>query len=409
MDVVFKLLLLGVLLILSAFFSGSETVMMSLNPLQVRKLTTHGGRGGERVRRLLARPARLLSAILIANTFVNVGFAAVSYALAERWVPGRGDIVAIPLTTLVLLFFGEIAPKRYGLAHAERMAPVMAPLLTIAVRGTRPLRWMLEHTTAALQHLFHPHGRALSGKEFETALDIGGEEGALDADEWAMAKSVFRLDDLKAADVMTPRVDLEGFDLDGAALDLEAEALRARRKQLLLYRGQIDQVEGFLDVRRFLLDPQRRREGAWITPVFVPELAPLNRVLDLFRETGRRIAVVVDEYGGTAGVISRGDICEEITGTTFDQLSHPGPVLRAMGPGNWLVDPHFSLEELNRRLNLHLRAESADRLSGWIAEQAGHLPRRGDVIEAQGCRISVLQTRRHRLTLARVERLEASS
>ncbi len=405
-DIISYLVVLVVLLALSAFFSSSETVMISLNPLQVRALVASAGRRGRQIRMLLAEPARLLSAILIANIFINVSLAAIGYSLAEVLFPGSAEAIAIPVMTLLLLFFGEIGPKRYGLAHAERLAPLMVTALVITVRITRPFQMLLEFITSAAQHLFTPRGRTLTGKEFETVLEIGGEEGALEDDELAMAKAVFRLDDLKAADVMTPRVDLEGVDIADEKVDLQVEALHAKRKRLLLYRDQIDEVEGFLDVRRFLLDPERRSENARIKPLFVPETAPLNRVLELFHKTGLRIAVVVDEYGGTEGVITRGDICEEITGWTYDDPTRSEPLLRAIGTDSWLVDPHFSLEEINRKLELRLHAENADRLSGWIAEHAGHLPRKGDVIVAQGCRVAVLQTRRHRITLAQVDRLE---
>ena len=268
-----------------------------------------------------------------------------------------------------------------------------------------PVRVVLERLTRALEPLFRPHGRTLSEEEFQTVLDISGEEGILNADELAMIKSVIMLDDLQASDVMTPRVDLIGLDLEEDPATFAERARASRRNFLLLYRGQMDSVEGFLDVRRFLLDPEHRVEAARLPGYFVPESTSLNRLLTQFQAEQRRIAVVVDEYGGVAGVITRGDILEEITGEIYQELNKPRPLFQAAGPQRWLVDANFSLEELNRKLGLHLEAEGVDRLAGWIAHQEGHVPEKDDVVTGQGVRVTVLQTLRLRVTIAQIEKL----
>ena len=148
-------------------------------------------------------------------------------------------------------------------------------------------------------------------------------------------------------------------------------------------------------------------DNARIPASYVPANSPLNRLLVQFQQGHRRIAVVVDEYGGTAGVITRGDILEEITGDIYNELSKPRAVFQPAGPHRWLVDPNISLEELNRRLLLNLHATGADRLAGWLSAHLGHVPQQDDVVETQGCRVMVLQTIRQRVTLVQVEKLEA--
>ncbi len=169
----------------------------------------------------------------------------------------------------------------------------------------------------------------------------------------------------------------------------------------------MDNVEGLLDVRQYLLDPEHRIEAARIAPYFVPENSPLNRLLAQFQKQHLRVAVVADEYGGTAGVITRGAILEEITGDIYNELSRPRPLFQPAGPHRWLVDANMNLEELNRALRLHLHAEGADRLAGWIAAHLGRVPAQGDVVQAQGCRVTVEQTLKLRVTLAQIEKLEA--
>ncbi len=400
------LLSLLFLLVCSGFFSSAETVYFSLNPLHVRRLAQKHPAAGERIRQIMATPTRLLSTILIGNTIVNITASNISYVLAERFFPGRGEAVSIPVMTILLLLFGEVGPKRLGFFYAETMARLYAPLVQTVAWALAPLRNALEFITRRLEPLFRPHGKTLSEEEFETVLEISNEEGILNADELAMVKAIIQLEDLKASDVMTPRVDVIGVDLnDPPGLAIE-KARQSKRNFLLLYRGQFDNVEGFLDVRKFLLDPEHRLAASTIPPVFVPESSPLNQLLARFQKEHRRVAVVVDEYGGTAGLMTRGDILEEISGEIYNELSKPRPLFQSAGPHRWLVDANISLEELNRKLRLHLEAEGADRLAGWVAAKSGHMPEQGDVLEEQGCRITVLQTIRLRVTLAQIEKVD---
>ncbi len=393
------------LLVASAFFSSSETIFFSLNPLQVRRLTQRNAVSGRRVHDLLANPTRLLSTILIGNTMVNVAIAAVGFDMARRLVPGFGEAIAIPAVTALLVIFGEAGPKRLGLNLAEKLAPRYVPILSVLAIAFTPLRLALEQMTRKFEVLFRPRGRGMSEDEFKTVLEIGNEEGILNADELAMIKSIIQLEDMKASDVMTPRVDIIGIDLDEDPAGYVARAQAARRNYLPLYRGELENVEGFLNVRRFLLDPEHRIDRAREEVFFVPETTPLNRLLLQFQNEHRRIAVVVDEYGGVAGVVTRGDILEEITGEIYQELNKPRPLFQPAGPNRWLMDANFSLEELNRKLGLQLDAEGADRLAGWIAHHLGHLPEKDDVVVAQGVRVTVLQTIRLRVTLAQLEKL----
>lgn len=392
-----------ILLAASAFFSSSETIFFSLNPLQVRRLTQRNPAGGKRVHDILNNPTRLLSTILIGNTIVNVVIAAVGYQIAKGFAPRFAEIVAIPTVTALLIVFGEAGPKRLGLRMAESLATVYAPALNGLTRIFTPLRLLLEQLTKSFETVFRKRSRGMSEDEFKTVLEIGNEEGILNADELAMIKSIIQLEDMNASDVMTPRVDIVGLDLDEDHSRFVEIAQTARRKFLPIYRGELETVESFLNVRRFLLDPEHRLDQAREEAFFVPETTPLNRLLLQFQNERQRSAIVVDEYGGVAGIVTRGDILEEITGEVYQELNRPRPLFQPAGPRRWLMDANFSLEELERKLGLQLEAEGADRLAGWIAHHLGRLPEKDDVVEAQGVRVTVLQTQRLRVTLAQLE------
>ena len=400
------LLLFLLLLSCSAFFSSAETAYFSIDPIQLRRIGEKRPATAERLRAILANPTRLLSTLLIGNTLVNLALANVGYALAQRWVPAYGELVAIPAVTLLLVFFGEIGPKNVGLLYTATLVRLYGPAIRFFEILLAPLRFLLDLVSRRLAHLFRPLGKTLSEEEFETVLDISREEGILNADELAMIKAIVDLEDLHASDVMTPRVDFLGIDLDDPAANPVEIARKARRNFLILYRGQFDDIAGFLDVRKFLLDPAHALPAATLPPVFVPESVLLNRLLVRFQKDKIRVAIVVDEYGGVAGVVTRGDILEEITGDIYNELSKPRPIFQSAGPYAWLVDANISLEEINRKLRLDLQSETSDRLAGWITEHLGSVPKQDDVVQAQGVRVRVMQTIRLRVALAHIEKLD---
>ena len=395
------------LLSCSAFFSSSETAYFSIDPIQLRRIGEKHPATGERLRAILSNPTRLLSTILIGNTLVNIALSNVGYVLALRWFPAHAEAVAIPVVTVLLIFFGEVGPKKIGLFYTAALVRLYGPILRFFEGLLGPLRFLLDLVSRRLAHLFRPLGKTLSEEEFETVLDISREEGILNADELAMIKAIVDLEDMHASDVMTPRVDFLGIDLDDPSANPVEFARKSRRNFLILYRGQFDEIAGFLDVRKFLLDPAHALSAATLPPVFIPEGVPLNRLLTRFQKDKIRIAVVVDEYGGVAGVVTRGDILEEITGDIYNELSKPRPIFQSAGPYAWLVDANISLEEINRKLRLDLQAVTSDRLAGWITENLGSVPKQDDVVQAQGVRVRVMQTIRLRVTLAHVEKLDA--
>ncbi len=394
------------LLAVSGFCSGSEAVFFSLDALRLRRIAQAHPALGRSLHALLGQPTRLLSTILILNTLVNVVASALFFEIMNDLTPRYAEKISIVAMTVLLLIFGEFGPKQLALQYTARFAGWFTRPMQGAVWIMTPFRWALERVTRALQPFFRPRGGSLSGDEFRTVVDISGQEGIIDAEELSLIKAVVGLESMVVADIMTPRVDLRGVDLNDAAADPVRIARTARRQFLPLFRDTPDSVEGFLDVRRFLLDPAHSLDAARVTPYFVPSSMRLNRLLAQFQKDRRRVAVVVDEFGGTSGVVTRGDILERITGEIYHELSRPRPVFQEAGPSRWLVDAGFSLEDLNRKLDIRLEADGAERLAGWLSVHAGHIPEPNEIIEAQGCRVTVLKTDQRRVTLAHIEKLD---
>jgi putative hemolysin len=202
---------------------------------------------------------------------------------------------------------------------------------------------------------------------------------------------------------MTPRVDLEGVDLSDPAVDVVAEAKACKVRHLVLYREQLDHIVGLLDVRAFLLDPRRSVKHSSLQPLFVPELCTLDKLLTQMLAGRMRVAVAVDEYGGTAGLITRGDILEELTGE-MDIDEENRLVCELLTDRAWLLDGQMHLLDVQRITGLQLESETADRLAGWFIEKAEHLPRPNEILIRPGFKAMVRKMRRNRILLILLER-----
>ncbi len=402
-------LLLLVLLVLSAFFSMAESAIFSLNAVQVQRLRERSPKGGPLVTELLQTPTRLLSTVLVGNTLTNVASASVGYAIVERLLPTYSTVVAIPVMTLLLLILGEVAPKRLALAYAERLAIPCAANLVVWGKVLAPFRAMLEALTHGLRALLRPERRTLSDAELLTAVELGAEMGILDEEERSMVDGIMRLSEMQAREVMTPRVDLIGINLDDPPDRHLALARSMHFHFLPVYRQTPDAIEGFLDVPRFLLDPAHDLRRATQAALFVPETVALDDLLITLQRSGRPVACVLDEYGGTAGLVTRGDILELITGEILHGAENARPTMEAVDATHWLIDGNTSLDDINHSLDLELEADGAERMAGWVLAHAGRFLRPGEAVEAQDCRVEVRRVRKHRIEQVQLELLRPAT
>ena len=405
MTLIIGIITLVALLLGSAFFSSSETALFSLNTLQLRNLRQAHPQRADRLEKLLGAPKRLLSTILIGNTVVNVCASALGFVIAKHFFFRYGEIVSIVVMTLLLLIFGEVAPKRLAMSQGERLAILFEPILSVLTRLLTPVRIIIEGVTGFLEKFLIVGPKVLTEDEFKTVVDVSEEEGVLDREEHRMVDGIIRLEETQASDVMTPRVDVIGIDLDDSPAQNRKIARNARFRYLPIYRGSLDSPEGFLDVPKFLLQLGGDMASATIPSFFVPETAPLDSLLQTFQKEHRRIAFVTDEYGGTAGLITRGDLLEEITPDVDNEFGDAKSSFKKVRDGAWLIDGSTSLEDINYELDLELEAEGADRIAGWVIAQTDRIPRPGEIIEGQGCRVTVQRVRRNRILLVLLERV----
>ena len=391
--------LLPVLFFLSAFFSSAETVLFSLSRAQRANIERRNAAAVGRIDRCLADKAVLFSTILVGNTFVNFAISAIGYALFRRWLPGWGWL-AVPVMTVLLLVFGEITPKRLALRYAEAIAPFAARLLLFWRFILSPFNVFLRFTSRAFAPALARERRALSDEEIISVLDSAAEHGEISSSDADMVEGVLRLSELCANDEMTPRVDMITYDIDLHGDPAEAAnrefAKAAKHRFLPVIRRSPDLVEGVLECAT----------GVVTDALFVPETVTLDDLLQTFAKSGKSLAMVLDEYGGTAGLITANDILELIVGPVVFGDAKVEPQIVKIAANVWEIDARASLDEINRMLDIELEAEDADRLSGWVQFHAERIPHVGQEIEADGCRATVLKRRHRRVTQVRLEILE---
>ena len=396
MTVAFSIILLVVLFCLSAFFSGSETILFSLSSSDRQAIRLRDARADARIARCVSDSAMLLSTLLVGNTFVNFAIATVGYGVFTDLLPGAGGFVAVPAMTVFLLLFGEITPKRLALRYARALAPTCARFMLFWRAALSPFNIAFSFSSRAFAGALERERRALSDAELVSVIESAAERGDFAADDAEMITGVLRLSELCANDEMTPRVDIEGYDADYPEEVRRANLAKAKHRYLPVFRRTPDAIEGVID----------RETGAIEDALFVPEQVTLDDLLVTFRKSGKPLAVVTDEYGGTAGVITLNDVMEIILGPSVFGRPEDEPAIVRESRNVWTIDARASLEEINRALGIELEAEDADRLAGWVAFHAERIPHVGQQIEADGCRATILKRRKHRVVSVRLEVLE---
>jgi Mg2+/Co2+ transporter CorB len=393
---------LVLLIMLSAFFSASETALMTVNRYRLRHRAGHGHRGAQLALALLERPEKLIGLILLGNNFVNILASSLATVIAlELW--GEGAIaVSAGVMTLVVLVFGEVTPKTLAAMQPERIAYPAAYVYTPLLKVLYPVVWVVNQITTALLRLMRietagSDGQALSREELRTVV---AEAGAMIPERSrGMLLGILDLEQATVEDIMVPRHEVEGIDLQDPEDEIVSAIENARYTRLPLFDGGIDNVVGIFHARNALrgvlehgrLDKDLLREISR-EPYFVPEGTPLYRQLQNFQRERRRVALVVDEYGEFLGLITLVDLLEEIVGEfTTDPSDQIGEIHRAED-GSLLIDCGMGVRDLNRALRWQLPVHGPKTLNGLILEYMETIPEPGTSLKLHGYPLEIMQT-----------------
>jgi Mg2+/Co2+ transporter CorB len=384
------------LLVLSAFFSGSETALMSINRYRLRHSANEGHRGAMLAQKLLERPDRLIGLILLGNNFVNILASAITTVAFVQIAGEAGILIGTAFLTAVVLIFAEVAPKTIAAYHPEKLAYAASYVLYPLLKVAYPLVRVINAVAGALLWLLRVplhsrRGDELSPEELRTLL---GESGTvLRPRHRRMLLNMLELEEATVDEVMVPRNEIEGVDLDEPMDTVRERIARFPYSRIPLYHDSIDKVVGILHPRKLLgalgAEPLTAEslQRAARKPYFIPEGTPLIRQLGEFQRRERRMGLVVDEYGDIIGLVTIEDILEEIVGEfTTEPLSSARRVER-LPDGSVRADGRVSLRNINRLMNWELPTDNARTLSGLIVEQLEGIPPEGAEISIDGLRM----------------------
>jgi Mg2+/Co2+ transporter CorB len=401
-----------VLILLSAFFSGSETGMMALNRYRLRHLVKSQHEGAKRAAELLQRPDRLIGLILFGNNFVNIVASMLAAFIAWRILGEPGLALAPFVLTVVILVFAEVAPKTLAALHPERIAfpaaVVLKPLLTLFYPVVAAINWLANGvlrlfrlTSADVDH------HQLSTDELRTVVN---EAGALISRRYrSMLVSILDLEKVTVDDIMVPRHEISGIDIDDNIDEIIEQLVHSQHTKLPLYRGDIDDILGVLHLRK-VLEPLEHEELSkdWLVenasePYFVPAGTPLNTQLRNFQRQRRRLGLVVDEYGEVDGLVTLEDLLEEIVGEFTTDPSDHSPDVHPQDDGTYLIDGGANVRELNRSMRWDLPTDGPKTLNGLVLEDLESIPEPGTSLLIAGYPVEIVQTSNNAVKTARIK------
>ena len=393
--------ILGLLLVLSAFFSSTETALMSINRYRLRHRARQGQRSARLAEALLQRPDRLIGLILLGNNFVNIFASSLVTVIALR-LGGEGAIaIGAGLLTLVILIFAEVAPKTLAALHPERLALPAAVVYYPLLKVTYPIVWLVNLMANGVLRLLgvrmeQIQGHALSHEELRTVVSEAG--AMIPKRHQRMLISVLELQDVTVDDIMVPRNEIDGLDLDDDWEDLLEQIIESRHTRLPVYRGDLDEVVGIIHLRSImgeLSEGELSRDqliAKSLDPYFIPEGTPLHTQLVNFPRAKRRLALVVDEYGDIQGLVTLDDILEEIVG---EFTTDPADIYRDVQPeadGSFMVSGTANVRELNRMMGWRLPTDGPKTLNGLIVERLETIPQAGATLRLGGYQLEIVQT-----------------
>ncbi|WP_367361513.1 hemolysin family protein [Mesotoga sp.] len=422
-SLILNLALLGFLLYLSGIFSGTETALMSMSKLKLRDLMDDKEkRFSKSVRYFVENPNSVLTAILVMNNVVNILSSSLATLLALQLLPSNSAGIAAALVTGVMTFlilvFGEITPKIFARENSERLFRKMITVISVITMILKPLLWLLLRISnffivfiGGKKADFAPF---ITEDEIRSAVDAGHEEGVLQSEERMIMKRTLELKDISVKEIMTPRVEIVALEEEKPLIDLMELVQSEGYSRYPIYRENIDRIVGVCyakDLLNFILDRKDNDvlhsisvEEIMRAPYFVPETKKVDDLLREFREKKNHLAVVIDEYGGTAGIITMEDVIEELTGEILDEYDEESEeiMIERLGEGEFIVDGMTPINDIERELEHHFPDTEFETIGGYLLEVLERFPEVGEKIIVNGFTFEILAAGKNKVEKIRL-------
>ena len=403
--VVIRLVLVVVCLVLSAFFSSSETALTTVNLIRIRNLADNGDKAAAWVLKARRDQSKMLGAILIGNNVVNLSASSMLTVLVTDVFGSQAVGAATGVLTLLVLLFGEITPKTIATLEAEKNALRFARVICLLMTILTPVIFVVNLLSGGVLRLLgvdpnKPTDR-ITEDELRTIVEVGHEKGVIESEEKEMINNVFDLGDSVARDIMVPRIDMSFVDVEASYEELMEIFRRDHYTRLPVYEDNTDNVIGIINMKDLILLEDRAAFSVrdyLRQPLFTFESKKLSELMIEMRKTSNNIVIVLDEYGATAGLITLEDILEEIVGDIRDEFdADEEDELKEISKGEYLADGSMNLDDINDRLGLELVSEDFDSLGGFMIDRLEHLPAEGEEVDTEEVRLVVEKVNKNRI------------
>ena len=406
-NTVMQLAAMVLLVALSAFFSASETAFSSLNRIRLKNKANNGHPKAARTLELADRYDALLSTILIGNNIVNIAAASIATVLCVRFWGDIGATLSTVLMTVIVLVFGEISPKTMAKQHAEEIAVAVTPALRLLIILFWPLNFLFSQWKKLLDRIFRSHDeQRYTDEELITLVDEVQSDGAIDEQEGDLIRAAIEFNDVEAVEILTPRIRMEVVSETDTTEEVRKTFEESGFSRLPVYRGSVDTIIGVvLGKDLFHLDA----DGDWTQLIkqvlYVPPGIKISALLRQMQKEKSHVAIVIDEFGGTYGMLTTEDIVEELVGEIWDEHDAVEEPVRTEQDGVLIASGDADCEEFLERLNIKDETDTVT-VGGWVTEQLGNIPRPGDAFTKDGWRFTVTASDERRVDEVRVRREE---
>ena len=381
---------------LSSFFSASETAFSAANKMRLRTAALDGDRRAARALKIAEDYDRTISVILIGNNIVNIAASSIATVAATKWFGISGPAIATVAMTIIVLTFGEILPKSFAKEHADKVVPAFAGPLSIAIAILTPIAAFFVKLQALMLKLTGSgDSPQVTEEELRTIIETSEEEGIIDEQRYELMRSALQFDDTTVQEVLTPRVDLVAIDIDDDPEEIKETILRERFSRLPVYKNDIDNIIGILQTRDYLeallSNSDISLQEMLIKPLYAHKTQPIAALLSQFKRERRHMAVVVDDYGGTMGIVSMEDLLEELVGEIYDEDEVEEVDFVVLSDGEWRISGDYPIEDALERVGYLERGFESDysSIGGWAFEMFGHIPEVGESFEYNGITVRI--------------------
>ncbi len=412
MDIWQYTVIIAVMVILSAYFSATETAFSSLNKTRLRAMAENGNKKANLALSLAENYDKLISTILVGNNIVNIAASSIGTVMFVTILKGDqelGATVSTIVITVVVLIFGEITPKSIAKDSPERFAMFSAPIIRVLIILLTPINFLFSLWKKLVSKIFKSEDNTkMSQEELLMLVEEVEQEGSLDTDEGELIRNAIEFSERSAEDILTHRVDLEGFSKDADKSEIANLFVETQFSRLLVYEESIDNIIGFIHLKDFFTPngiTNRPVADIMSKPVFIQKSEKVNDILKILQQNKSHIAVVVDEYGGTLGIVTMEDILEELVGDIWDEHDEVVLEFENLGDDSYKVDCSANFDDFCELFEIKAETESVS-VGGWVMEQLGKIPEAGDKFEFENLDITITETDSHRVTYINVLRKE---